>query len=375
MTGLTVVKIGGSLLRNGKSYLSVAEEIRKGFGAGNTKVIIVVSAMSGVTDDLLKSFSGSKSALERVIERYVEAAACLGGSRLEARVISELLKLKLALEVGSGYDCVLKDLVLSFGEKLSKILLVEALQQAGVTAAGLNATEVIKTDGTHGNALIKYRETRVRLINYVEPVFMEGAVPVIEGFIGSTLDGEVTTLGRGGSDYTATAIAALLGASEVHIITDVPGIMSADPKYVRSAHVIPEMSYSEAIEASIYGCKRLHPRTFHPLTVVHECRVYVGSWRRSTFISRFSSSGCRGPKLVTFKLKGRHAYVALVGDGVSEHGIVGKVVDLLRYAGLKYEGIYAFAGRPSIVLLFKDQVLDKALNVLHELVVEGVSGA
>ncbi|MCD6279060.1 MAG: aspartate kinase [Desulfurococcales archaeon] len=371
MKYLKVVKIGGSLLKNGGSYLSVAEKIREKFIEQGSRVVTVVSAMNGVTDDLIRSLAGSESALGRVVERYISAAEYLGGRRLKDRVEDELRKLKLALEVGHAHDPALRDLVLSFGEKLSKTLLVEALHHAGVMAVGLDATEIIKTDGTYGNALIKYRETLVRLRSYVIPLLEEGATPVIEGFVGSTLSGGVTTLGRGGSDYTATAVAALLRASEVHIITDVPGIMSADPRYVKSAHVVPEMSYREAIEASLYGCKRLHPRTFHPLTLVHECRVYVGSWGGSTLITKISSRCCKGPKLVTFKLKGRYAYVALVGDGVSEHGLVSKVVDLLKYAGLQYEGIYAFMSRPSIVLMFEEQVLGRALNTLHDLVVEG----
>lgn len=107
---------------------------------------------------------------------------------------------------------------------------------------------------------------------------------MVEGFIGSTLEGETTTLGRGGSDYTATTIAALLKASNVHIITDVPGIMTADPKYVKNARIIPKMNYREALEASIYGCRNMHPRTFHPLAEAQKMQRphrNVGNWNHN----------------------------------------------------------------------------------------------
>jgi len=367
---LKIVKIGGSVLRDGKSYIHVAEEIRKFIETSN-RTIIVVSAMNGVTDSLLKALNGSREALEEVIDRYIDAAAYICGRKLVERINNILTRLKAILKLVYKHDPVLIDLVLSFGEKLSKILLIEALVQEDVKAVGVDATEVIKTNNVHGNALIKYYETSIRLNNYVVPLLLEGTIPVIEGFIGSTLEGEVTTLGRGGSDYTATTIAALLGASEVYLITNVPGILSADPRYVSHARIVPEMSYREAVEASMYGCKNLHPRTFYPLMEIHKCRVHIGTWSKGTSILEVVDRNHVGPKLIAFKFKGGYAYIALIGDGVSDHRIVSQVIDLLKHNELRYEGIYMLANRPSIVLIFRKSVFAKALNILHELIVKG----
>lgn len=369
MRDLKVFKIGGSLLKNGRSYEIVAEEIRRKLDAECGSIVTVVSAINGVTDELISVFNGSMKAFENVVKKYVEAANYVGGLELRDKVANELFKLRHVLEISDRHDASLKDFVLSFGEKISKMLLVSALENIGVEAVGINATEIVKTNSVHGNAQIKYEETFSRLENYVAPLLSSGNVVVIEGFVGSTFNDKITTLGRGGSDYTATSIAALLKAREVRIITNVPGIMSADPKYVKSAHVVSSMSYSEAMEASFYGCKRLHPRTFQPLRRFHRCNVIIGSWNNGTVVSEGKHG--LGPKLVTFKNKGECAHVALIGENVSSFDIVSEALYLLRRSRLRYEGIYAFTRRPSLVFLFRNQMLSEVLNVLHKMIVKG----
>ena len=367
---LKIVKIGGSVLRDGKSYLSIASKVREITESGN-KIVIVVSAMKGVTDNLLEALRGSREALGKVIDKYVDAATYIGGKKLLGRVSYELAKLKTLLTITSTKDPALTDLELSFGERLSKILLTEALVQEGVKSVGIDATEVIKTDNNHGNASIRYYETLVRVRNYLIPLLREGTIPVIEGFIGSTLSGEVTTLGRGGSDYTATTIASLLKASKVYLITNVPGILSADPKLVNPVRIVPKMSYREALEASIYGCKNLHPKTFYPLMNVYGIDVHIGTWDKNTLIQEVVSDEYLGPKLIASRIKGYYGYVALIGDRVNNHEVIGKVIDLLKDEGLKYEGIYIPINRPSIIIIFNRTLFANALNSLHELIIEG----
>lgn len=363
-----MLKIGGSILRSGKSYEEVAEEVKREVEKGDGRLVIVVSAMNKVTDELLSAYNGCIGALENVVEKHVEAAYHIGGERLEHEVYDLLSKLRLVLGFGRRGGLNFRDLILSFGEKLSSLLLIEALENSGVKAVNVDAVEVVKTRSEGENPPIDYLETFIKLRSYLPPLLEEGVIPVIEGFIASTRDGKVRTLGRGGSDYTATTIAALMRASKVKVVSNVPGILTADPEYVEDARPVPRLSYEEAIEASIYGCKRVHPRTFHPLKTIHGCKVLVGSWDRYTVISRFPRCRFENPKLVAFKVRGRRAYAALIGDGIVECGVFSKAIDMLENVGLEYEGAYAFRGRPSIVFIFKHDRIREAIKTLHNIV-------
>lgn len=171
MLDITIVKIGGSMLRDGRSYVTAAEEISRKYEPG--KVIVVLSAMKGVTNNLLNALEGSKSALKKVEEKYLETAAYLGGSRLINKLACELSKLKCALR--ASRSPAVRDNILSYGERLSKLLLVEALTQVGVKSTGLDARRIIVTTANHGSAEIMYRETFLRLKNYVPPLLEEAS--------------------------------------------------------------------------------------------------------------------------------------------------------------------------------------------------------
>jgi len=345
--------------------------MKDAFIDGGYGVIVVVSAMKGVTDDLLKVYEGSLQHLQNVIEKYINAARYIGGSKLEKRIKEYAVKLESAYKLAFTGSSAVKDLILSFGERISKILLTEALSAIGVKAVELEALELIVTNNVHENASIMLHETCSRVVNVVKPLMKDGIVPVIEGFIGTTRYGEITTLGRGGSDYTATAIASLLETDEVYLISNVPGIMTADPEYVRKAKVVPVMSYREAIEAAIYGSKRLHPKTFHPL-MGSNVRVYIGSWdgKGTTILRDISRIKTNAPKLVTFRCKGDIAHTALISEGISRPEVIGEILDYIRSIKLEYEGFYTFKNRPSAVFLFNKDILIKALNELHKLILE-----
>ncbi len=366
-----VLKIGGSLLRDGRSYINAAEKIKELFIEQGLGVVVVVSAMKGVTDSLIRAYNGSINDLYAVMERYINAASYIGGQSLVRRVREELDRLEIVFKSNLSRDNATRDLMLSFGERLSRIIMTEALSLVGVKAVGVDARDVIKTNSVHGNAVINYGETRKRLVG-INALLKDGIACVIEGFIGSDNYGATTTLGRGGSDYTATTIAALLGLREVYLVTDVPGIMTCDPKYVSSPRIVRVLSYSEAIEASFYGGKRLHPRTFHPLINMHGSVVHIGCWDRwgTTIVKNHAEGSLRGPKLIAFKKKNRGSPVALVGEGVSTPTIMRDIIDYISSHDLFFEGLYMIKGRPSIVLLFEDKMLGKALHVLHNLVLE-----
>jgi aspartate kinase len=157
-------------------------------------------------------------------------------------------------------------------------LLAAALNELGVSSVPVSATEVIVTDPHHGRAEPLMDHTRERSEKRLRPLLKKGVVPVVTGFIGATIEGVPTTLGRGGSDYSATILGAALGAQETIIWTDVDGVKTADPKLVPEARTIDEISYNEAAELAYFGAKVLHPNTLRPVTAAG-----VPVWIRNSF--------------------------------------------------------------------------------------------
>jgi aspartokinase/homoserine dehydrogenase 1 len=178
----------------------------------------------------------------------------------------------------------------------------EYLNANGVKARAINAFDVIVTDAVFGNATPLLEETRKRAAALIQPLLDEGIIPVVTGFNGATFDGRPTTLGRGGSDFSASILAAVLDAAELWIWTDVDGIMSGDPRSVPNARVLDEITYPEAAELAYNGAKVLHPRTLAPLV---DKKIPV--WSKNSFaldkpgtkIAPATSESPRGPKAVT----------------------------------------------------------------------------
>jgi aspartate kinase len=156
------------------------------------------------------------------------------------------------------------DAVSSLGERLSVRIVASALRERGVPAQAVEATEFIVTSGQHGDASPLMEETREAARARLLPLLADGITPVVTGYIGATRDGVTTTLGRGGSDYTAAILGACLDAEEVWIWTDVDGVMTADPRVVPDARTLEEISYAEAAELSYFGAKVIHPKTILP---------------------------------------------------------------------------------------------------------------
>src|SRR6202040_3152037 len=170
------------------------------------------------------------------------------------------------------------DTISSLGERLCAPIFAAALSELGVRGAAIEATELILTDSYHAGAEPLMDATRERCEARLRPLLQEDVVPVATGFIGATRDGTLTTLGRGGSDYSATILGAALGADEVIIWTDVNGVLTADPRLVPDARTIPEISYREAAELAYFGAKVLHPKTLR--AVVH---AGIPVWIRNSF--------------------------------------------------------------------------------------------
>ena len=228
--------------------------------------VVVVSAMSGVTDALL---TATPASVESIFHRHlVTAEQLLRGSeseRFAALVKSAETQVRALLQSQNPSNRkAVQDSIVSFGEILSSALTAAALKQRGVEARQVDARRCIITDEEHTSAAPLLRESYKRTADELRPLVESGVVPVLGGFIGATLQGATTTLGRGGSDYTAALIGAALKVDEIQIWTDVTGVLTADPRVVPEAQTIDRLSYSEAAELAYFGAKVLHPKTIQP---------------------------------------------------------------------------------------------------------------
>ncbi len=241
--------------------------------------IVVVSAMTGVTDALLCAFDIAKKgdfasavrSLDPHFERHVEVAKhfipdgspnAFNGELEFAR--GELSDLLMRASRRSLPLAMLKDAIVSYGEQLSSRLLAEVLKVRGVKTRHIDSRRVIVTDDEFGAAQPIVNETNEIVRLELHPLIAAGEVPIRGGFIAGNRVGETTTLGRGGSDYSAALIAAALNASELQIWTDVTGVMTCDPRICSDARTIPSLSYEEAAELAYFGAKVLHPKTIKP---------------------------------------------------------------------------------------------------------------
>jgi bifunctional aspartokinase / homoserine dehydrogenase 1 len=267
--------------------------------------VVVVSAMAGVTDALLDAATRAahgdvqhvRSVAELLRTRHTEAARALAprGPRLDELVelidaaVAELEQLAGGLRVLRELTPRTVDYLLARGERLSARLFTTALGEAGGAAAYVDATEVVHTDGTFGRASPDVKRTERSARRLLTPLLARGTVPVVPGFLGATPDGQVATLGRGGSDLTATLLARVLGAREVSLWKDVPGLLTADPRIVPDARVVPQVHVREAAELAYYGAKVLHPRALIPVlkrSIAIRVRPFADPASLGTEISR-----------------------------------------------------------------------------------------
>jgi aspartokinase/homoserine dehydrogenase 1 len=298
---LIVMKFGGTSLGNPERVQCVGEIIAA--HAKRAEVVAVVSAMGGVTDMLIRAATEAskgdrehwRGARQELARKHREVADQLLSASEQATVLPRLAEQLTNLEnLCSGFSLVREvtpramDTLSSLGEVMSATLLAAILRSSGTAAEAVDATELIVTDNSFGNASPLLDETNARTRQRLAPIRRRGAIPVVTGFRGATRDGVCTTLGRGGSDYSATLVGAALDADEVWIWTDVDGVMSADPRLVPGARIIPEISYREAIELSFFGARVLHPKTIQPVM-----KKGIPVWIKNSF-----NPQCPGTRIV-----------------------------------------------------------------------------
>lgn len=277
---MLVMKFGGTSVGSVDALVS-ATRIIKDAQKDWSRVIVVTSAMSGITNLLLDSATlaaqgkvDSLSSAESMIrEKHISAAdALIKDEKLREQTKAEINVLILsfvdlckAMAVLGEASPRALDAVASLGERMSLRLLIAIVNETGIKARAIESAEFIITNAHYQNAHPDLKATTEKTRAALNPLLDEGIIPITTGFIGSTPEGVITTLGRGGSDYSAAIIGSVLPADEVWIWTDVDGIMTTDPRIVPSAKTLSEISYGEIAELAYYGAKVLHPKTIRPV--------------------------------------------------------------------------------------------------------------
>jgi aspartate kinase len=280
-----VMKFGGSLVASPHGITRAADLVLRS-KRGRAEVVAVVSALGDVTDDLLRTaqeavrgdatrigkavrelkFIHSIAIKQTTLKPYEKRAL----NRATDRTLSELKRTLLGVSALGELSPRSKDLILSFGERLSAPILAAEIEARGFRAPSMTGGEAgIVTDGSFGEALPNSAATNKAVRKSLLRKLSSGEVPVVAGFIARSTDGEITTLGRGGSDYTATLLGSALDADEVWIWTDVDGILSADPRVVKGPAPIGQLSYAEAEELAFFGAKNMHPLALGPARTNH----------------------------------------------------------------------------------------------------------
>ncbi len=279
MARLTM-KFGGTSVGSSEAIAQVVDIVGDHLGQGR-QLAVVVSAMAGVTDMLLDSASAAASGRQ---DAYMEINATIAAMHLaviDALIkspsdrdairaeVNELLKghreLCEAVSILGEATPRISDALVSFGERLSSRVIAAVMAAMGLSVRQVDSNDFIMTDNVFQNADPLWDETESRIVDGLLPELESGVTPIITGFIGATPDGILTTLGRGGSDFSAAIFAACLRSDELIIWTDVDGVMTADPRLDERARVLPYVSYQEIGELAFYGAKVLHPKTVQPI--------------------------------------------------------------------------------------------------------------
>ena len=307
------MKFGGTSVQDVAAIKRATEIVH---GRLPHKPVVIVSAMAKVTDQLVEmSDAAGRGDAETALasarairERHYNTAGELLGTGLFTKFHAQLEEDFDALEellrgIAAVGECTPRstDNVLSFGERISSQMVAAAFCARGIHARHIDARDCIVTDASHTKAIPLFEETNQKLREQLGPVLESGAVPVMGGFIASTASGVTTTIGRGGSDFSAAIVGAGLGAEKIEIWTDVDGMMTTDPRLVPAARRIKEISFDEAAELAYFGAKVIHPATLLPAI---QQNIPV-------FVLNSSNPANEGTKITTRSLHGSNVFKAI----------------------------------------------------------------
>jgi len=372
---IEIHKFGGASLANGAAIAQAVAIIRARRPA---PMVVVVSAMAGVTDALLdlaaaaiqRGPDSARATVEALCAQHLGAVrALLGpGPRTDELVqtiehaFAEVEPLAAGLRILRELTPRTTDYLVARGEQLSARIVAAALDCAGCPATYVDAAAVIQTDGTFGNASPDLARTERSARHVLQPLLARGVVPVVPGFLGAAPDGQVATLGRGGSDLTATLLARVLGAREVSLWKDVPGVLTADPRTVPDARVIPQLHVREAAELAFYGAKVLHPRALGPVlrrSVAVRIRPFTEPASLGTEISRRRTLSAYPVKAVSAIPK--QALLTVTGSGMlGVPGIAARAFAAVHHEGISISLISQASSEQSICFSVPEEHAERA---------------
>jgi aspartate kinase len=379
-----VMKFGGTSLATGENIRRVANIVADSVKQG-TRVIVVVSALDGTTDDLCEAAEQAQKGNEayfrkfkqKLLERHTVAALkAIENKRIQEetqqiikKTIDELEKVLTGISYVGELTPKSRDYVLSFGERLSAPIVWGCLRDLKIESQWFTGKEAgIVTDADFGEASPLMNVTTHQLKERIGPLLEKQVVPVVTGYIAATQDGIVTTLGRGGSDFTATLLGAALNVNEVWIWTDVDGMMTADPKIIPSAKLLSVLSYQEATEMAIFGAKAMHPRALEPLmreNIPARIRNVFNPKNSGTLIAD-TQTAQRADVVKAIAIIKDVAMINISGAGmVGAPGSYARVFDVLGKSCINVMMISTAVSEANISLIIRRNLLGRALTTLE----------
>jgi len=381
MSNLLVMKFGGTSMGSAERIqvaAAICQEQKQ-----QRPVLAVVSAMSGVTDLLLGTLrhaeagdeAGIESSVQTLLARHEKTChellcdpeRCRRAMAGIHELIADFRRIAHGMLMLGERPPRSVDEAIAIGERLSALMMAEHLEASGIAASAVNAADVIVTDAVFGNATPIMEATRTKAHMHLRPLLASGVLPVVTGFNGATADGRPTTLGRGGSDFSASILAAALDASELWIWTDVDGIMSADPRSVPEARVLDALTYNEAAELAYNGAKVLHPRTLAPLI---ERQIPV--WSKNSF--HLEHPGTRivstleappGPRAVTSMANVALVSIEPASAALSGTRLMARALDALADANAEVLALSSSSYRQSFCFLVRKEELTGVMKALE----------
>ena len=378
-----VLKYGGTSISSAKDIQAVTNYINS--LSKHNEIVIVCSAISGTTDDLIEISQSikkeNKDKAEQLASKIINKHKQLAKQTIKKSTIRKKLLEKLDVDfrelVALIEGIVLlgevtprsMDYLISFGERLSIKLISFAINDIGKKSISLTGKEVgIVTDSNFGESKPLMDTTRLRVSKTIDLQFSKKTIPVIGGFTGADQHGHVTTFGRGGSDYTATIIGSCIKADEIWLMSDIDGLMTADPKIVKNAKLLKEVSYIEAIEMALFGAKQIHPRTFEPLLtkkIPMKIRNSFNVKNEGTLVTDSHSISTKNTVKCVSSIRHNGLIDIRGGSMVGTPGTAAKIFATLAKAGINVMMISQNPSESSITIVVKNTDLDKAVNVLE----------
>ncbi len=374
---MLVMKFGGTSVGDAQRLAHVAGLVAEARGE-HDQVVVVISAMAGVTNALFaaaRAAAGGEEARARELlagltTRHLETAQALleageERSRAEESISSHLQEVERfcrSIAVLGEATVRTLDLVAGVGERLSSVLLAAALRERGQDALAVPATELIVTNARFGAAEPDLEASRPRVRDRLLPLVGQGIVPVVTGYIAATADGIPTTLGRGGSDFTAAILGSCLDAGEVWIWSDVDGILTADPNIVPEARTLGELSYTDAAALAAFGAEVLHPKTIAPLVdrgiPLRLLNTFRPGHPGTRIVSQPSGDGHRPPAIIS--TRGLSLLGVMGNDSCWTPEVAGRALSCLARAGVE-------------VLMFSQSFSERTLSLLVRQADQGAS--